>query len=95
MVDPDSLVVGEEKRPPGNDGTAERGAELVAAKGRARRAGAVVEEGVRVEPVVAQEFVGAAVELVRAGLALDDRNGARGRPVLGRVVAGQDADLLD
>ena len=76
-------------------GAAERAAELVLLEVRLGAAGAVVEEVVRVERVVAVELEAAAVQRVRARLDLQVDDAAERPAELGRVGAGLHLELVE
>ncbi len=88
-----SLIVGEEERPIAPQGTAGRGAELVAAVLRLRPGG--LEEVARVERFVAQEFERVAVQRVRAGARREIDDAAVEAPELGGRAVALDPEFLD
>src|SRR5439155_25047450 len=84
LANADPLVIGEEESLVAADAAAGGGPEFIAPEGRLGHTQAVVEERVGVELVVAQEFVGRTVEIVRAGFGLHHGHGSGGGSVLGR-----------
>ena len=89
------LVVGEEERPVPEQRAAERAAELVLLEVRLGAAGAVVEEVVGVERVVAVELEAAAVRDVGARLDLQVHDAAERAAELGRVGRGLQLELVE
>src|SRR5207247_1956269 len=89
-----SLVVAEEKRLARDDGATERAAELMLAEIGLVAARPVVEEVVRVERVVPQEFEAVAVELVGARLDLDVHDAAERMAELRGIGAGLQLELV-
>src|SRR5437867_3863542 len=62
LADADALVIGKEESLVSTDAATGSGPEFVAAEGRLGHTQAIVEEGVGVELVVTQEFVGGTVK---------------------------------
>ena len=95
LLDQAALVVGEPERLAADDRTAGGEAELVRQVLALLDAGAVGEEVVGVQRVVAVELPHAAAELVGARLERRVEHRAAGAPVLGAERARQDLDLVD
>ena len=89
------VVIGEEEGPVLDDRAPDGPAELTLLERRLLLAGAVGEEVVGVEPVVAQEAVARAVNRVAAGLGDDVDLSAGIAPLLGGEQVGLDLELLD
>ncbi len=94
-VFPQPFVGGHEERPRVLDRPAQHAAELAAAKITQRLAGPVREEVVGVERRVAEELVGAAVEIVGARLVDHVQHAAEAAAILRRVVRAEDLEFLD
>ncbi len=89
----EAFVVTEEEGPIPEDRSADASAELVLAKLGLGAAG--LEDVAGVEDIVAEELVGAAVELVGAGAGNDVDDTACGTAGFGGVAVGLDGDFLD
>ena len=91
----EAVVVGEEERLVPDNRPADGAAELILLERRLGLPGAVGEEIVGVEPVVAQELVAHAVNRVAAGFGHDIDLSAGIASLLGGVEVGLNLELLD
>ena len=89
-----ALIGGEEKDAVSNDRAADVGAPLVLDERRRPDAAGVVEEGVGIENLVPQEFVGGAMKFVAAGLRGHVDDAAREAAELSTKVVGLNLEFL-
>src|SRR5262249_16486233 len=89
------FAAAEEEKLVFDDRTAEGETEVVETQRRLRDAVGVVDEGVGVEFVIAEELEGAAVEFVLAAARYDVNRGACVSPVFRREVGSLDVDLAN
>src|SRR4029077_7693264 len=90
-----ALIVPEDERSVLVDGAARCNAELVAPERRLWRTSSIVKEIVGVQRAIPQKLINGAVKLVRARAGDGVHHAPGSLAVLGRIVAGQDAELLD